>query len=74
MIRIVLIGYGAIAHMVCDRLKDHADNVKIAGILVREGRERQVRDELGPHVQVINDLAEIGRIAPNLVVECAGRS
>ncbi len=73
MIRIVLIGYGAIAHMVCDRLKDHADKVKIAGILVREGRERQVRAELGPHVQVINDLADIGRIAPNLVVECAGQ-
>ena len=73
MKRIVLIGFGAIAHMVCDRLKQHADRVKIAGVLVREGRAAETRAEFGADTQVITDMGDIARIAPNLVVECAGQ-
>ena len=73
MRRIVLIGYGAIAHMVCDRLKDHADRVRIAGVLVRERRAAETRAEFGADTQVITDMGDIARIAPNLVVECAGQ-
>ena len=73
MKRILLIGYGAIAHMVCDRLKDHADRVKIAGVLVREGRAAETRAAFGADTQVITDMGDIARIAPNLVVECAGQ-
>lgn len=73
MIRIVLIGFGAIAHMVCDYLEQHGDKVRIAAVLVRDGREADVHDALGPDVQAINDLSRIGQIAPNCVVECAGQ-
>jgi aspartate dehydrogenase len=73
MKRIVLIGYGAIAHMVCDKLEQHSDQVTIVGVLVRKGREAEVRAGLGAGTQVIADMGDIARIAPNLVVECAGQ-
>ena len=73
MKRIVLIGYGAIAHMVCDQLERHTDRVRITGVLVRQGREAEAGAGLGADTRVITDMADIARIAPNLVVECAGQ-
>lgn len=67
---IVLLGYGAIACFVADRLRcDH--RVNIAGILCRPGRDQEAARRLGVNVRCATQIDQLaGPI--DLLVECAG--
>ena len=75
MKKIALIGYGAIARIIVDKLKEHDPNgeIRIIGVLVREGRAAEVRPLLGENVRVVSTIDDLIRLTPNLVVECAGQ-
>lgn len=73
--RIALIGYGAIARIVSAKLAEHdpEGRVRLAGVLVRPGREAETRAALGDGVAVVTDIDAFIRLTPNLAVECAGQ-
>lgn len=73
MKRIALIGYGAIARILIQKLAEHdpAGEVQIAGVLVRPAHVDAARAALGP--RVVTDIDALIRLTPNLVVECAGQ-
>jgi len=75
MKRIALIGYGAIARIVVDRLREHDPDrhVRIVGILVREGRVAEVQALAGPDAKVVSAIGDLLRLTPRMVVECAGQ-
>jgi aspartate dehydrogenase len=75
MKRIVLIGYGAIARILVDKLREHDPDrrVRIVGVLVREGRAPEVGAAVGPDVRVVSTIGDLLRLTPNMVVECAGQ-
>ena len=75
MKRIALIGYGAIARILVDRLREHDPDgaVRIVGVLVREGRVDETRSVLGSDISVVSAIGDLVRQSPNLVVECAGQ-
>ncbi len=75
MKRIALIGYGAIARIMCAKLAEHdpAGTVSIAGILVRENRLNSTRDAVGSGVPVVTDIDALLGLSPDIVVECAGQ-
>jgi aspartate dehydrogenase len=75
MKRIALIGYGAIARIMVDRLREHDPDgrVRIVGILVREGRVQETQAAAGADVRVVSTIGDLLRLTPNIVVECAGQ-
>ena len=75
MKKIALIGYGAIARIVVDKLKEHDPDgeVRITGILVRENRKDDVRQAVGDSVLVVTTIDELIHTTPNVIVECAGQ-
>ena len=75
MKKIALIGYGAIARIVVDKLKEHDPDgdVRIIGILVREGRVDDVQRSVGDTISVVSTIDDLIRLTPNFVVECAGQ-
>lgn len=75
MKKIALIGYGAIAGIVTDKLREHDPDgkIRIVGILVREARVGEVQDTVGDQIQVVSSIDDLIRLTPNMVVECAGQ-
>ncbi|MPY69389.1 MAG: aspartate dehydrogenase [Alphaproteobacteria bacterium] len=74
--RIALIGYGAIARIVTAKLAelDTGNRIRLAGVLVRPGREEETRAALGREdVSVVADIDAFIRLTPNIAVECAGQ-
>jgi aspartate dehydrogenase len=73
--KIVLIGFGAIARIMRQKLAEHdpAGKVSIAGVLVREPRVAETSDALGPDIPVVTTIAALLDFAPDIVVECAGQ-
>lgn len=73
---VALIGYGAIARIMLERLKAHDPDrtVRIVGIQVRPAYADATRAALGTTVKVVTDIDELIHLTPNLVVECAGQS
>ena len=75
MKKIALIGYGAIARIVIDKLKEHDQNgnVRLVGILVRDGRVEEVQRTVGDTATVVSSIDDLIRLTPNFIVECAGQ-
>lgn len=75
MKKIALIGFGAIARIVVDKLKEHdpAGEIRLVGILVRDGRVDEVQRLVGSAVSVVPNVEDLIRLSPNIVVECAGQ-
>lgn len=75
MKKIALIGHGAIARIVIDKLKQHdpEGTVRIMGVLVRERRVEEVQQAVGETVSVVSTIDDLIRLTPNIVVECAGQ-
>ena len=75
MKKIALIGYGAIAGIVMDKLREHDPDgdIQLLGVLVREGRVEETRTKLGDGVEVVSSIDDLIRLMPNVVVECAGQ-
>lgn len=75
MKKIVLIGYGAIARIMCQKLTEHdpEGKVTIAGVLVRENRAPATSDPLGPDIPVVTTIGALLDFDPDIVVECAGQ-
>jgi aspartate dehydrogenase len=68
-----LIGFGAIGSVLAGGLRQRREQARIAGVLVRPGREAEVAAELGPDTLVVTSLAALLDLGPGLVVECAGQ-
>ena len=75
MKKIALIGYGAIAKIMIEKLKEHDQNgdIRLMGVLVREQKIEEVQRILGPTISVVSDINDLIRLTPNLIVECAGQ-
>ena len=71
---VAIIGFGAIAQDLIGILAAQPDTPPDRmTILVRPGRERQVRDRLGDtRVTVVSDLSGLLAAKPDIVAECAG--
>ena len=69
--KVLLIGYGAIAQEVLKHIQPGED-AEIAAILVRPGRVDEVRDSVAARgIKVVSSLDALG-VMPDLVAECAG--
>jgi len=75
MKKIALIGYGAIARIMVDKLKEHdpSGDVRLTGILVREGKVEETQRTVGTAIKVVSTIEELVRLTPNFIVECAGQ-
>ena len=75
MKKIALIGYGAIARILADKLKEHDPDgdVRIVGVLVREGRVKDLQQAVGDRTKVVSTIDDLIRLTPNVIVECAGQ-
>jgi aspartate dehydrogenase len=69
--RVVLIGYGAIAQTLC-RLWPRDAGVELAGVLVRPGRAAALADRLPDGVPAVESVPAALDLYPDLVAECAG--
>ncbi len=65
-----LIGYGAIARYVADRLSDDP-RFRISLVFVRPGRQSAAVAALGTSVQALDNLRDLEHL-PKVVVDCAG--
>jgi aspartate dehydrogenase len=72
--RIALIGYGAIADEVIRSLEARREISGLAGILVRPGRLPQLRQKAAGRFTVVDELAALLDLAPDIVVEAAGHA
>jgi aspartate dehydrogenase len=70
--KIAIIGFGAIASYVVEKLS-HDDDVEVGWVVCRPGRDSAAMDALGPGVTPIHSVEEI---MPDMdvVLECAGHS
>ncbi len=68
--KLVLIGYGAIAGYVAEKLRDFTE-VDLAYVLCREGREEYAKSILGSDVIAVNRFDQISEPV-DLVIECGG--
>lgn len=75
MKKIALIGYGAIARIAADKLREHDPDgdIRIVGILVRNARVAEIQDAVGDTVRVVSEIDDLIRLTPNMVIECAGQ-
>jgi aspartate dehydrogenase len=71
-LRLVLVGWGAIARRVGALLAERGAPVVLAGVAVRDGAA--AREGLAAGTPVITDPAALAALRPGLVVECAGRA
>lgn len=72
MLKIAIIGHGAIAGYVNQALSGH-DGVCIAAVICRPGREDAAAEVFAAEVQTATDISAITE-PPGLVVECAGHA
>jgi aspartate dehydrogenase len=70
--RIVLIGYGAIADEVIRSLEARGEISALVGILVRPERLPQFRQKALGRFAVVDGLAALLDLAPDIVIEAAG--
>jgi aspartate dehydrogenase len=70
-LRVVLIGFGAIAQAMCELWPTDRD-VVLTGVLVRPGRAEALGRHLPPGVAAVESVADALALAPDLVAECAG--
>lgn len=75
MKKVALIGYGAIARIMCRKLEEHdkSSAVSIAGVLVRKNRVEETKNAVGPDVAVVTSIDALLELSPDIVVECAGQ-
>lgn len=73
--KVALIGFGAIAGIMLDRLteNDPDGRVQITAVLVRENRVEEARTALGPKTAIVSEISELLSHTPDIVVECAGQ-
>lgn len=71
--RIVLIGFGAIARSVC-ALWPQDRGIELVGVLVRPGRAAALGPELPAGARAVESVQEVRALAPDLVAECAGHA
>ncbi len=70
MLRLAIVGHGAIARYVARALKNDP-SVRIAYVLCRDGREPAARDAIGGAVEAVTSVSQItGDV--DVAVECAG--
>ncbi len=70
MLRLAIVGNGAIARYVARHLRDDPE-VHLAFVICRDGREQAACDALGGAVQAVTSVSQI-EDAVDLAVECAG--
>lgn len=68
--RVLVIGYGAMAKAVLQALPE---GMFVTGLVVRQGNEKAVQNEVGRSIQVVSNIDEIQH-APDVVIEMAGQS
>ena len=69
---VALIGLGAIGRLVLRELAGDSD-IAVVGVLVRPKRLAEARALLPPAVPAVTTIAELLRLKPDLVAECAGQ-
>lgn len=69
MKQLVLIGYGAMAQVICKYLPE---NLTLAGVIASERSAARLREAL-PGVEVVTQFAELS-VQPDLVIECGGQA
>ena len=67
--KVLMIGFGAIGLEVTRHLDGYV-NAQICQIMVRPGRENEVREQLGTDIQVISSINAVNPM-PDFVLECA---
>lgn len=74
MKKIALIGFGAIARIMRQKLAEHDPDgaVSISGVLVRENRLAETTAALGADIPVVTTINALLACDPDIVVECAG--
>ena len=72
MLRIAIIGCGAIAEAVAGHLADEKD-VRIAAAIVNDGREARAREVFGEGVAIVHGVGDL-HIAIDVVADCAGHA
>lgn len=72
MKQIAVIGYGAIASYVFDAL-NRRDDMTLAAVFARAGREDAARKAAGLQVQIAHRLCDLNQ-RPDLVLDCAGHA
>lgn len=70
MLNIVMIGHGAIASYVASQI-DPLDNVRIAAILCRPGREQSARQSISGDAIATNQITDVSS-SIDLAIDCAG--
>ncbi len=65
-----IIGFGAIAQYVADRISTDP-GLNLGAVVVREGRQRAVSEKLGDEVDVLSAIDE-RQDSVNLIIDCAG--
>ncbi len=72
-LKIALIGYGAISQMLFDIFRDKKPAIDIVGVLVRPGRAKATRKQVGRKVAVVESLKALLKLKPDVVVEAASQ-
>jgi aspartate dehydrogenase len=72
-LKIALIGYGAISQMLFDIFRDKKPAIDIVGVLVRPGRAKTTRKQVGRKVAVVESLKALLKLEPDVVVEAASQ-
>ncbi|AFC86224.1 aspartate dehydrogenase [Frateuria aurantia] len=70
--RVALIGFGAVGRHLFDALRDDA-SVRIAQIITRPAAHPDIRQQVGPTVEVVGHVSELAR-PPDYALECAGHA
>jgi aspartate dehydrogenase len=70
--RIALVGYGAVAQAVLRNFAPH--RIEALCVLLRPGWKQKERAEPPMPLQFLDDLSEVLRLKPDLIIECAGQA
>lgn len=73
ILKVGIIGYGAIGPSLHNLLRTHARNVQVVAILERETQVEAVRERTGG-TPAVSDWANFIATEPDIVVECAGHA
>jgi aspartate dehydrogenase len=71
--KIVLIGYGAIARMIVDAQARGELRATITGVLVRPDKVKVARGAIDKSIEIISSVKELRGLKPDMAVECAGQ-
>src|SRR5687767_8607794 len=74
LLRVGLIGFGAIGHLVFQSLRSKESVATIAAILVRPARVAELKATLPQSIAVVSRAQELVSLELDLVAECAGQS